>query len=101
MPLPLSPDAYDPLVNSTFAVALEGRALPVALTLTKVTRGRDDEMQCAFYLSFEGAGDLLPQATYRLTPAGRDPFDLFLVPFARTKTGYRYEASFNLLKNQD
>lgn len=98
MPLFLSPEKYEPYIGQVFTLERINET-PVDLKLSGVARGINDDVQQIFYVSFEGPEPLLPQGMFRLKHAAFESFELFLVPSARTKTGYRYDATFNVLKN--
>jgi hypothetical protein len=54
-----------------------------------------------FSLYFRGPGDLfLPQGTYMLENEGMGEAHIFLVPVGRDESGFRYEAVFNVFKNE-
>jgi hypothetical protein len=99
MSLPSSPDAYESLLNESFLVTRAGGPR-LELKLVQVTRKFEDDLQRIFYLLFEGPAELLPQGQYRLVHAQLEVDDILLVPSARTKSGYRYAATFNLLKEE-
>jgi len=49
-----------------------------------------------FFVHWRGPGHrLLPQGTYPVEHAGLGRLDLFIVPIAKEKDGYRYEAVFS------
>jgi hypothetical protein len=99
MSLPTSPEAYESLIDESFQL-LSTSAVAIELKLVRVTRKLDDDVQQIFHLTFEGPNELLPQGLYHLRHARLDVPSILLVPSARIKTGFRYEATFNLLKQQ-
>jgi len=99
MSLPLTPEAYEPFLNTPFSLLIDG-ANARALQLLTVRRGIDDEVQLSFSLHFLAEGEKLDQGIYRLTHATLGELDLFLVPIQRRKTGILYEAVFNLLRHE-
>lgn len=98
--LPISPEAYESLCQERFMLKTEG-GTDVELTLTEVKRHRDDELQQCFSLFFQGLGPLRSQGIHRLVHPRLGEIDLFLVPIIRLRTGFVYEAVFNLLKEQE
>ena len=99
MATPTTLDTYTALVGSEFLVQ-RGDGPSHQLTLTSAKPRIDDETQTAFALYFQGEGEILPQAIYRLRHAQLGDFDLFIVPIAKRRTGNTYEAVFNLLKDE-
>jgi hypothetical protein len=92
-----SPDCYRPHVDETFVVHHDGGTTD--FTLTAVKLHIDDEIQCCFSLFFSGDG-VLPQHLYQLSHPVLGAFDLFLVPIQKKRSGFNYEAVFNLLKDK-
>ncbi|MBX3736128.1 MAG: hypothetical protein KF715_05525 [Candidatus Didemnitutus sp.] len=99
MSLPLTPEAYQPLLNTPFALHLDGGAIRT-LQLVTVRSGIDDEVQLSFSLHFLAEGEKLEQGIYRLNHAALGEIDLFLVPVQKRKIGILYEAVFNLLRDE-
>ena len=89
-------------VNSKYRVNADG-AEPIELELVEVREkeslpGEQEGLE-RFSIYFIGPENIcLPQATYRLTHERMGVFDLFLVPIAKDKLGFRYEAIFNYYK---
>lgn len=87
-------------LNTTFRVATEP---PLELELREVKGylgGANEEKGMErFSAFFYGPGDrLLQQGIYLLEHEAMGAFELFLVPVAKTESGYQYEAVFNYYK---
>ncbi len=69
---------------------------PVCLTLVEVKKlGAGERAGGAFSLLWQGPADpALGQATYRVSQDEIGAHDIFLVPVAKTKAGFQYEAIF-------
>jgi hypothetical protein len=68
------------------------------LTLTAVEVREDNQEFENFSLIFSGPEQpFLPQSIYRLNHPTLQPFEIFLVPIARSGQTYLYEAVFNLI----
>lgn len=90
----LSIDQYQAMVGESFHIATHG----VDLTLERVDIVLINERLETFSLIFSGKDRVfLSQATYNLA-GKRGKFDIFLVPVAKTSSGYEYEAVFNRIK---
>lgn len=96
-------DTFAPLAGTIFRVSLDGAA-PLTLVLARVTEipvsgWRPDEAAThrkPFSLTFSGPpGIVLPQATYRFEHDEIGPFEMFIVPVARTADAVSYEAVFS------
>jgi len=82
-------------VGTPFEV-LEHAAGPFSLIFTGVDEQVRTERQEIFSLNFHGpASPALRQGIYKLKHAQLGEFELFLVPIARDKDGFQYEAAFN------
>ncbi|WP_005035780.1 DUF6916 family protein [Holophaga foetida] len=92
----MTPDQFRPWLGTGFEVQ-EG---PCVLTLEAVEVFETSATE-GFSLRFTGPrSPLLPQGTKRLTHAGLDPLDLFLVPVQDPRPEvYTYEAIFNRLRS--
>ena len=94
-------DLFEGRVGESFEVSGDG-VPAVPMELAEVAqgsqpggRGPHGEERTQFSLVFRGpAGQLLPQATYRLAHAELGELELFLVPIGPDATGSRYEAAF-------
>jgi hypothetical protein len=89
-------------LNTTFRVQLDG-AKPIDLTLVAVTPRHSGANEAPgmerFSALFSGPPDLfLPQQCYRITHDDMGEFEVFLVPIAREKDGFKYEAVYNYFK---
>lgn len=110
----LTHEFFAPLVGTNFRIVLDAEESTIELCLTEVTplpppRRRNDAGETIpathlparlepFSLLFTGPLDRpLPQRTYRMTRAGDStpaPLDIFIVPIARERDGYVYQAIF-------
>ncbi|MCF7751009.1 hypothetical protein KQ945_09655 [Bacillus subtilis subsp. subtilis] len=93
-------DKFAGLVNQTFDVALgeagttsfvlvEARPLPPGQTLPS-------QVRAPFSLLFRHeAAIVFPQKTYPMQHEALGEFGIFLVPIARDRTGFIYQALFN------
>jgi hypothetical protein len=87
-------EKYVSEINESFAIV----GLNVELELTEVTDQRITKRQEMFSLIFHGPKEpFLTQQTYPLENKNVGVSELFLVPIGETETGFKYEASFNLL----
>lgn len=88
-------------LNETFSVALDcaGRTpfvLVEARPLPAVTQVAADRVRMPFSLLFRNASAiLLPQKIYPMQHAALGEFGIFLVPVARDRDGFIYQAIFN------
>lgn len=73
-------------------------SLPFNLKLTKVIEHSKTESNEAFSVFFLGPAEhFMPQGTRKLRHAQFGELDIFLVPVAKTNTGFEYEAAFNYI----
>lgn len=80
---------------SKFRAQLDG-AQAIELELIQAEDAGSTPQQEQFSLIFQGPLELfLPQRTYTLSHAQLGELGLFLVPVAREKEGYHYQAVFN------
>lgn len=86
-------NTFQEKLNTTFRVANPA----CVLTLTQVDVHNQTSRHESFSLFFVGpAAPFLPQATYELSQDdGAETVAVFLVPVARVKDGFQYEAVFN------
>ena len=91
---PLNRSAFESHLNTTFHLLEEdGGTLELVAVEDKTPEGFPGEQ---FSLLFRGPLDAwLPQRTYPVEHPKMGRIDLFLVPVAEHKDGYRYEAFFN------
>ncbi|MFC5742321.1 DUF6916 family protein [Dyella tabacisoli] len=88
-------------LNETFTVALdsEGRApfvLVEARPLAVTGRAIPGMVRSPFSLLFRNeSAILLPQKIYQMTHAALGEFGIFLVPIARDRDGFIYQAVYN------
>lgn len=93
-------ERFEPLTDTTFAVASAAPQAPVDLVLRSVARWGPEQPaeggRRPFTLTFRGPSrPLLPQATYPLRHDVLGTQDVFLVPIARDEDGCTYEAVFS------
>jgi uncharacterized protein DUF6916 len=76
---------------------------PLGLKLMRVVEHAKTETNEAFSVFFLGPSDpFLPQGTRTLRHARFGEMEIFLVPVAKTNTGFEYEAVFNyILSSQE
>ena len=87
-------------VNTKFRLAETPE--PLEIELIEATEPEITPRQEMFSLFFQGPKDfLLPQRTYQLTHEILGDGALFLVPVGQTEAGYKYEAVFNRMINQN
>ena len=89
-------------LNTIFRVQMDG-AKPVDLRLVAVTPRPSDPNEAAgmerFSALFSGPLDLfLPQQIYRMAHEDMGEFEIFLVPIAKEKDGFKYEAVYNYFR---
>ncbi|WP_267225599.1 DUF6916 family protein [Dyella silvae] len=88
-------------LNETFMVSIEGdgRApyvLVEARPMSKDERLMPGMMRAPFSLLFRNESAIVfPQKTYTMTHQALGEFGIFLVPIARDKQGFIYQALFN------
>ena len=84
-------------IGTAFLV-LDDPAQVFSLTLTGVVENSKTERSEAFSLFFHGPeSPYMPQGTRKLKHEKLGEIEIFLVPVARDKDGFQYEAVFNLL----
>ena len=84
-------------VNETFQAALkEGEIDFVLVEARPLQRAAPNPLRAPFSLLFRNSAALLfPQQTYRMRHAHVGGVDIFLVPIAREREGFLYQAIFN------
>jgi len=91
----VKPDLLTSHLGTTFEV-VNDPANVFNLTLTNVVEHQKTERNHAFSLFFHGPQTpFLQQAIYKLQHAELGALEIFLVPIARDKDGFEYEAVFN------
>lgn len=84
-------------VNETFHAALnEGDVEFVLVEATPLPHGLPNPARAPFSLVFRNSSPLLfPQQMYRMRHEQVGSFDIFIVPVARDRDGFLYQAIFN------
>jgi uncharacterized protein DUF6916 len=84
-------------VGSTFEV-IDIPPTPFELTLVRVVEHAKTEQHEAFSAFFLGPADrFMPQETHKIRHEQLGEMEIFLVPVAKTKDGFEYEAAFNYI----
>ncbi|MFY2762814.1 DUF6916 family protein [Arenimonas sp. MALMAid1274] len=93
----LTLDHFSGCVNETFHAALrEGEIEFVLVDARPLPPGPPKAARAPFSLLFRnGSALLFPQQIYRMRHDRVGHFDLFLVPVAREREGFLYQAIFN------
>lgn len=88
---------FAPYVNQTFAAALNDGEVPFVLVEARpLAATSPGAMRPPFALLFRNESPLLfPQQTYRMRHDGMGEVGIFLVPIARERAGFLYQAIFN------
>jgi len=91
----IKPNMLAEHVGTEFAV-LDDPSRIFSLTLTSVVEHVKTDHQEAFSLFFHGPTDpFLAQGIHKLEHGKLGDLEIFLVPIARDKDGFQYEAAFN------
>jgi hypothetical protein len=91
----LKPEIMAEHVGSEFEV-LDDPANIFPVKFTEIVEHSKTEHNHAFSLFFHGPLDrLIQQGIHKLKHPGLGEFEIFLVPVARDKDGFQYEAAFN------
>jgi hypothetical protein len=89
--------AFTKKVGSTFEV-IDAKPVPIELTMARVVEHSKTDHNEAFSIFFAGPIDrFIPQGTRKLRHEQFGEMDIFLVPVAKTITGFEYEAAFNTI----
>lgn len=93
----LTLDHFAGCVNETFRAALnDGEIEFVLVEAAPMGLAPPGALRAPFSLLFRNGSPLLfPQQTYRMTHARVGSVDIFLVPVAREREGFLYQAVFN------
>jgi hypothetical protein len=84
-------------VDSTFEV-IDIPPTPFELTLVRVVEHVKTEHNEAFSVFFQGPVErFMPQGTQKIRHEQLGELEIFLVPVAKTKDGFEYEAVFNYI----
>ena len=83
-------------VNETFNAQLDDSEVPFVLVEARSVQGSPGAMREPFSLLFRnGSSFLFPQQTYVMRHPGLGEVGIFLVPVAREREGFLYQAVFN------
>ncbi|MBN6152038.1 hypothetical protein JR065_16970 [Xanthomonas sp. AmX2] len=83
-------------VNETFSAALNEGEVDFVLVEARPLPARSAMQRAPFSLLFRNASAFLfPQQTYRMRHARLGELGIFLVPVARERDGFLYQAIFN------
>ena len=84
-------------VNETFHAALKDGEIDFVLVEASPLKGAaPNGLRAPFSLLFRNSAALLfPQQTYRMRHERVGDFDVFIVPIAREREGFLYQAVFN------
>ncbi len=93
----LTYDHFAGCVHDTFRAALNDGDIEFVLVEARVLpQGAPNAARVPFSLLFRnGAALLFPQQIYRMHHPRVGHFDIFLVPIAREREGFLYQAVFN------
>ena len=89
---------FAPYVNETFAATMHDGEVPFVLVDARPLQGSTapDTMRPPFSLLFRnGSSFLFPQQLYLMRHEGMGEVGIFLVPIAREREGFLYQAIFN------
>ncbi|MCC4635555.1 MULTISPECIES: hypothetical protein [Xanthomonas] len=83
-------------VNETFAASLNEGEVPFVLVEARPLQDARNTQRAPFSLLFRnGSAFLFPQQTYQMRHARLGEIGIFLVPVARERDGFLYQAVFN------
>ena len=83
-------------VNDTFSAALNDGEVPFELVEARALPATPGATRMPFSLLFRnGSAFLFPQQVYRMQHAKLGEVGIFLVPVAREREGFLYQALFN------
>ena len=93
----LSLEHFAGCINETFAAALDGMEVPFVLVEARPVQGQSrNAARAPFSLLFRNASAFLfPQQTYAMRHPRVGDVGIFLVPIARDRDGFIYQALFN------
>ena len=89
---------FAPYVNETFAATMNDGEVPFVLVEARALQGgtAPGTMRPPFSLLFRnGSSFLFPQQLYLMRHEGLGEVGIFLVPIAREREGFLYQAIFN------
>lgn len=95
---PLTFEDFSPHVNETYSVAIQGSQMDFTLVEARPLQARVQPgvTRAPFSLLFLNASTLLfPQQIYTMRHQSIGEAGIFLVPVARHRDGYLYQAIFN------
>lgn len=94
----LTLDHFSSHVNETFAASINDGEVPFVLVEARAlsTQPQAPSARAPFSLLFRnGSAFLFPQQIYRMRHAAIGEVGIFLVPVAREREGFLYQAIFN------
>jgi hypothetical protein len=92
----LTLDHFTGHVNETFAAALNEGEVPFVLVEARGLPSTQPVARAPFSLLFRNTSSFLfPQQTYRMQHPRLGEIGIFLVPVAREREGFLYQAIFN------
>jgi len=94
----LTLDHFAPYVNETYAAQINDGEVPFVLVEARALSTQPQPMaaRAPFSLLFRnGSAFLFPQQTYLMRHASIGEVGIFLVPVAREREGFLYQAVFN------
>ena len=92
----LTLDHFTGHVNETFPAALNEGEVPFVLVEARGLPTRGPVSRAPFSLLFRNTSSFLfPQQTYRMQHPALGEIGIFLVPVAREREGFLYQAVFN------
>jgi hypothetical protein len=93
----LSLEHFAGCINETFAASLDGMDVPFVLVEARPVQGQArNAARAPFSLLFRNASAFLfPQQTYAMRHPRVGDVGIFLVPIARDRDGFLYQALFN------
>jgi hypothetical protein len=97
----LTKEAFAENLNTKFKIPFES-GQEAELELIEVVETMRTPRQQQFSVFFRGPLDyLLPQATYQMEHEKLGAMQIFIVPVGREQEGFRYEAVFNYVLQQN
>lgn len=105
MPATLTEEEFSKHVNTQYRVRLDAeQSLDLELSEVKgyMSKHHEQTGMERFSLYFDGPAEpFLPQLLYKFEHKQMGEFEMFLVPIAKSDSGFRYESVFNYFKKSD